>query len=180
MIPRPQEKHVPRRSRRVVVIAHCHLNANTKVHGIADYPGVRAHVVQPLLDRGVGLIQLPCPECVFLGMNRWGMTREQYDHAAFREHCVRLLTPIVTTLVELSADGCVIESVIGVDGSPSCGVNRTCVGYEGGEIEALFESGVSPEAHDAAMPGVFMEVLQSLLAAEGLDIAFVGHSERDE
>jgi len=168
---------VPDRSRRVAVLAHCHLNVNTKVHGLADYAGARGDVVGPLIERGIGLIQLPCPEATFLGMKRWGMTREQYDVPAYRRHCKKILKPIVESLIVLAEDGCVIESVIGVDGSPSCGVERTCVGYCGGEIEALFDSGESPEATDAASPGVFIEVLRGLLDEQGLCIPFRGVDE---
>ena len=38
------------------------------------------------MSEDVGVIQLPCPEATFLGMRRWGMTREQYDVPAFRRH----------------------------------------------------------------------------------------------
>lgn len=169
---------MPNRSRRIAVVAHCHLNANTKVHGLADYEAVRADVVGPLIEQHIGIVQLPCPECTFLGMNRWGMTREQYDHPAYREHCARILAPSIATLSRLAADGCALEVVIGVDGSPSCGVNRTCVGFEGGEIEALAASGEMPHARDAQAPGVFMEVLQSLLDAEGLTIPFKAFDEK--
>lgn len=169
---------MPNRSRRVVLLAHCHLNANTKVHGLADYEGARVDVLGPLLEQGIGIVQLPCPECTFLGLNRWGMTREQYDHRAYREHCARILQPVLLTLVELAADGCSLEAVIGVDGSPSCGVNRTCVGYAGGEIEALAAIGEVPQARDAEQAGVFMEVLKSLLEAEDLRIPFKAFDEK--
>lgn len=168
---------MPLRSGRVAVLAHCHLNSNTKVHGLAEYAGVRHGVLGPLVESGCGIVQLPCPEATFLGMARWGMTREQYDTAAYRRHCESILEPVVDTLRSLAADGCVIEAVVGVDGSPSCGVNRTCIGYEGGEIEALFECGDSPSAQDAAAPGVFIEVFRSLLMAAGLDVEFRGVDE---
>ena len=168
---------MPQRSRRVVALAHCHLNVNTKVHGLAGYEGARTEVVEPYLREGIGIVQLPCPEASFLGMKRWGMTKEQYDTVAYRTHCELILQPVVDTLVELSADGCEIVGVVGVDGSPSCGVSRTCVGYCGGEIERLFAEGDAPEARDSAEPGVFIEVLRSLLAAADLDIAFRGEEE---
>ncbi|TDB38031.1 MAG: hypothetical protein D9V44_08290 [Actinobacteria bacterium] len=165
------------RSRRVAVLAHCHLNVNTKVLGLAEYAGVRREVVLPLLEAGVGIVQLPCPEATYLGMRRWGMTREQYDVSAYRRHCERILEPTIDTLVALADDTCVIEVVLGVDGSPNCGVTRTCFGYAGGEIEALFAAGDSPRATDAPTAGVFMEVLRTLLADAGLDVVFRGVDE---
>lgn len=165
------------RGRKVVVVAHCHLDANTKVHGLADYEGARLDVLSPLLDRGVGIVQLPCPEATYLGMLRWGMTREQYDTPGYRRHCAAILAPTIDTLVTLAADGCEIEAVLGVDGSPSCAVTRTCVGYSGGEIEALAAGDRIPEAVSAPITGVFIEVLASLLDEAGLRVAFKGVEE---
>jgi len=171
---------MPQRSRRIAILSHCHLNVNTKVHGLAHYRGARTDVVSPLIEAGIGIVQLPCPEATYLGMRRWGMTREQYDVAAYRRHCRQVLAPTIDTLVALADDGCVFEGVFGVNGSPSCGVSRTCVGYEGGEIEALFESGESPRATHAPARGVFMEVLQELCADAGIDLEFRGVDESAE
>ncbi|MDZ4168486.1 MAG: hypothetical protein U1E26_02355 [Coriobacteriia bacterium] len=167
---------MPARGRAVAVVAHCHLNANTKVHGLADYEGARRDVVDSLIQCGVGIVQLPCPEATYLGLARWGMTREQYDVASYRRHCQKLLEPIVEILLALKADGCTIEAVVGVDGSPSCGVSRTCVGYAGGEIAALSDTGI-PQASEAPKPGVFIEVLQALMGDAGLDVEFRGVTE---
>lgn len=153
------------------------MNSNVKVHGLADFKGARSEIVVPLIERGVGVIQLPCPEATFLGMCRWGMTREQYDTPAYRRHCSVLVAPVVDTLLALVKDGCEIESIVGVDGSPSCGVNRTCFGYAGGEIERLAASGDIPVAVSADMSGVFMEELKAQLLDAGLDLRFIGREE---
>jgi len=167
---------MPARNRTVVVLAHCHLNVNTKVHGLAEYGGVRAEVLEPLIAAGHGIVQLPCPEASFLGMKRWGMTREQYDTPAYRRHCRSILGPVVDTLVALAEDGCRIESVLGVDGSPTCGVNSTCFGYSGGEIATLLEKG-PPGCFEAPGRGVLMEVLGSMLDEVGLSVEFQGVAE---
>jgi predicted secreted protein len=163
---------MPERSRRVVVLAHCHLNVNTKVRGLACYPGARADVVLPLIADGVGIVQLPCPEASFLGMKRWGMTVEQYDTPAYRRHCRDILGPTVDTLVELAEDGCSIEGVLGVEGSPSCGVSTTCAGFTGGEIEA---GAPAQTAARVSGQGVLVQELRSMLAEAGLaDVPFSG------
>jgi predicted secreted protein len=159
------------------VVAHCHLNANTKVHGLANYRAVRRDVLAPLLSAEVGIVQLPCPEAGHLGMARWGMSREQYDTAAYRRHCREIIRPLLDTLIELAADGCTIERVIGVDGSPSCGVGRTCVGYEGGEISKLAEGDGVPRCISVEGRGVFMQELEKMLTEEGLDVPFQGVCE---
>jgi predicted secreted protein len=165
---------MPDRSRRVVVLAHCHLNVNTKVHGLADYEGARADLVRPVVERGAGIVQLPCLEATFLGMRRPGMSREQYDTPAFRRHCRRILGPVIDTLTALAEDGCVLDAVIGVDGSPSCGVSETCSGPSGDAPAS------DPEAGEVRTPGrgVFMDVFAELLDKAGLTIPFEGVDER--
>lgn len=168
---------MPSRSRRIAVVAHCHLNVNTKVHGLADYESVRREVVGPLIEQGVGIVQLPCPEATYLGLKRWGMTREQYDLPAYRRHCRKLLASTVQSLQVLAEDGCAIEAVIGVDGSPSCGVAYTSVGYGGGEIEDLAAQGELPACRKEPGTGVFMQVFRSMLDEVGLEVTFRGVDE---
>jgi len=162
---------------KVVVMAHCHLNSNTKVRGLACYSGARLEVVLPYLQQQYGIVQLPCPEATFLGMKRWGMTREQFDTPAYRRHCETLLGPVIDTLRALAEDACSVECVVGVDGSPSCGVNRTCVGYEGGEVEDLARNGSLPSARLTSGYGIFMEILRERLVQAGLKVEFGGVDE---
>ncbi len=160
---------MPQRSRRVAVLAHCHLDVNTKVHGLAHTAAGENDLVGDLMRGGVAIVQLPCPEVTFLGLRRWGMTYEQYDTPAFRRHCRTILGPVVDTLVALREDGCAIEAIYGVDGSPSCAVAETSVGYEGGDVEDLSAWGRIPVHERAPGVGVFIEELISLLHAAGID-----------
>ncbi|GAB4292970.1 MAG: DUF523 domain-containing protein [Coriobacteriia bacterium] len=171
---------MPHRSRRIAIVAHCHLNANTKVHGLADYGSTRDVVLARIAEEQAGIVQLPCPEITALGMRRWGMTVEQYDTRAYRRHCVELLEPVIDTLVALHADGCEFVGVFGVEGSPSCGVDVICSGYTGGEIEDALASSAPPHAQDAPGPGVFMQEFVRLLEEAGLVIPFFGVNERVE
>ena len=75
------------RGRRVAVVCHCLLNANSKVEGLSQYAGVHP-VIGRLAEAGVGIIQMPCAEMTACGMRRWGQTREQY-----RERGVRRALP---------------------------------------------------------------------------------------
>jgi predicted secreted protein len=167
---------VSERARRIAVVAHCHLDVNTKVHGLADYAGARRDLIERLLASDVGLIQLPCPEATFLGMSRWGMTYEQYDTPAYRRHCRDILRPTVDTLAALTGDGCDVVAVYGVEGSPSCGVTETCRGYiAGGEIEGMASGDREiPRAQRTAGAGVFFEELAAMLGAAGLELRLEG------
>lgn len=160
------------RSKRVCVVSHCHLNANTKVHGLADHAGTDEVLVTRLVFEGSGIVQLPCPEATYLGVKRWTMTYEQYDTPAFRRHCRRLLRPVLDTLVALTADGCRIEAVYGVDGSPCCGVTDTSRGFEGGDITRLSAAGDLPRSGHSTGRGVFMEEFEAMLSEAGITAKF--------
>jgi predicted secreted protein len=150
----------------VVVLAHCLLNANTRLQGIAKWPGARADVLGPYIEQGVGIIQLPCPEASLFGMRRWAATREQYDTTAFRRHCRALASDVVDTIETLAHDGCDIEAVVGVQGSPSCGVLETSEGFSGGPIDE------EQTSERVAGTGIFMQELRSMLAERNLDVRF--------
>jgi predicted secreted protein len=164
---------VPDRSRRVVVVAHCILNANAKYVGGATYSGANVAAVEPYLRDGIGIVQLPCPETSFLGMSRWAMTRNQYDTAAYRRHCGDILRPTLDTLEEFARAGYAIEGVVGIKGSPSCGVTETCEGYAGGEV------GGTHSCQRVAESGVMMTVLAEMLAERGLGVALTDIGDAD-
>ncbi len=133
-------------------------------------------MVRELISEDVAIIQLPCPEVAHLGMRRWGMTREQYDVPAYRRLCSRLAEPVVDTLTELVGDGCEIVGVWGVDGSPSCGVEVTCEGFSGGELESL---GAIPSSAHVPGEGVFLSILREACSRAGLDVSFRAVAEEE-
>ena len=144
-----------------MALAHCILNANAKVAGIAQTPGAIPVIVEGLLRDGVGIVQLPCPEQTYGGSRRWGMTREQYDVPKYRKHCRALLEDVVDQMEDYLRNDYEVLGIVGVDGSPSCGVDRTCVGYPGGEIASMRPL---PECSIVEGRGVFLECLMSMLS----------------
>lgn len=161
----------------MVLLAHCILNPNAKVSGIAQTSGAIPGIVEGLLREGIGIVQLPCPEQTFGGCLRWGMTREQYDTPRYRRHCRDILESIVDQSEDYLRGGYEILGIVGVDGSPSCGVERTCIGYEGGEIASMR---ALPICSFAAGRGVFMECLLSMFEDRGLSIPAAGIDEEDQ
>jgi predicted secreted protein len=146
------------------------------VIGLARYSAVRSDLLGDLIAADTGLLQLPCPEASYLGMNRWGMTYEQYDTPSYRRHCRSILEPVLDTVDALHDGGCTLSGVWGVDGSPSCGVNHTCTGYCGGEIHLLADKSI-PDARRLAGRGVFFEELEVLLRRRGVQASFHGIDE---
>lgn len=132
------------------VVAHCLLNPGTRVKGL-----------QPRSYAPEGpVIQLPCPEAIYMGLDRWAVTRNQLDVPEFRRFCRDLLKYYADLIEMLSGQGARIK-IIGVSGSPSCGTTTTSSGYEGGRVrEAAHE-------HVPGM-GVFMEELVCELKRRGV------------
>jgi predicted secreted protein len=59
-----------KRSKRVLLTAHCVLNQNAKIDRCAHYPGMIKEVTTILIEIGVGIVQMPCPEILYLGLDR--------------------------------------------------------------------------------------------------------------
>ncbi len=135
----------------VRVVAHCLLDPFTRVKGL-----------EQLMYRAEGsTVQLPCPEALYLGLERWAVTRNQLDVPEHRRFCRSLITHYADLMQMLVRQGARLR-VVGVAGSPSCGVNTTSSGYAGGRVA---------ECEHARVPGrgVFMEELLAELERRGVD-----------
>lgn len=165
------------RKNRLVIAAHCILNVNAKIPPLARQPGTYMEALTPYLERGAGIFQLPCPENDYLGMKRWGMTREQYDTPAFKEHCRNILKAPVNQIYNLVQNGCVVEAVVGMDKSPSCGANETCIGYTGGEICGASLDGQMANLRYIPEKGIFFRILDQMLKDCQIHVPFTGISE---
>jgi predicted secreted protein len=168
------------RSKKIIVVAHCILNANAKVGPLAMYPGVLRAVMDQFIDDGTGIVQLPCPESSYLGINRWGMCREQYDHPNFRRHCRNILIPTVDQLETFVAAGYEICGVIGADGSPNCGVTKTPSGLVGGVISdvTVVEDQLKKFRY-TDQSGVFFTELKTMLSHRKIFVNFMAVDEKN-
>jgi len=155
-----------RRGRRIIFLAHCLLNQNAKVDGLAGYRGACEPLVRLLTRAGVGIIQLPCPETTCLGLGRpMGTdTVEQYDTAKYRAVCRKLARAAVREMKAYQGAGYRILCVLGVEGSPSCSVDRApkLVGGKRRMVRGC---------------GLFMEALKSESVRAGLKLKFIGVPE---
>ena len=168
-----------KRGKKIILIANCLLNVNSKVEGLAEEEGV-ARIVQEIFSQGYGLIQLPCIEMATFGVKRWGVVKEQCDFPGYRENCLKLLSPVINQIKDFLDHGYEITGVIGLDGSPSCGVNCTVRGNWGGEFiaESNYQDRISSATLAPGM-GMMMEILQELLLENDINIPFHGINESD-
>ena len=150
------------RSKKIVFVSNCLLNANNKVLEFARYPGMFTQVVQTLDKYGIGLIQMPCPEVLHMGNQRWWHSRNLYDNAGFRRLCRTLAEQMADYMENYAIVGYDVVAVRACDGSPTCGVS----------VHSHYENGgghpAEPERSLREGPGVYTQELLSAVEARGL------------
>lgn len=171
------------KSRRVILVSHCILNPNSKVEGLVENSSILKSFSMSILKNDIGIIQLPCVEQDMCGIRRWGQVVEQLDHPNFRYRCRKLLTPIVYQAKDFLNNGYDVIGVVGIDGSPTCGVKFTSSGEWYGEIGSKY--GVLEKASTLKKKykmGIMMEELLSLFRENDIEIPFfsIDESNSDE
>jgi predicted secreted protein len=157
--------------KRFAYVAHCLLNANTKVEGGAICAGVYRPLLDRLRARDYVIRQLPCPELAYAGARRFWAVREQYDTVVYRRHCRRLARMAAGAMEADVKDGGEIV-VIGVDGSPSLGVEVAGSDATWGgrpDLAASVEYRVAPGR------GIFVQELLDELGRRNIAVRIVGH-----
>jgi predicted secreted protein len=145
-----KDKGAVQGEKEITVAAHCLLNPLTRVKGLA-----------PVTFRPEGpMVQLPCPEALYLGLERWAVTRNQLDVPQFRRFCRTLIEDYVDLLEMLVHEGARLR-IVGLAGSPSCGVQTTSSGYTGGRVRECEHTHMSGR-------GVFMEELLAEMGRRGV------------
>ncbi len=165
---------------KILFISHCILNNATKL----KYPNLEEQqsehtakktFLKHILDNDIELIQLPCPEFLLYGSNRWGHAASQFNTPFFRKEAKHLLEPFVMQIEEYlsSPERFEILGIVGIDGSPSCGVHYTYDGDWGGELTTNLNLIESIHAlKKTSEPGIFIDVFQNLLKARSFHIPF--------
>ena len=135
----------------IQAVAHCLLNPHVRIKGLEV----------PQFGPQGSLIQLPCPEALYLGLDRWAVTRNQLEIPEFLRFCKSLVVHYADLMEMMAHQGHGIN-IVGVAGSPSCSILTTSVGYEGGRVRK------SPHRHIPGR-GVFMQELISELERRGME-----------
>jgi len=152
----------------VIFLASCILNPYYKVRESIRDEKIRnlKKFVNTLLERKIGIIQVPCPETIFLGIGRKPASRDFYDTPEFRELCKEIAEWVVKRVHELEEGGIHILGLVGVEGSPSCGVRWTHRGRGKGER--------------ARGAGVFIEELRAILRRDNIPLEIFGLPETEK
>ncbi|WRS26653.1 hypothetical protein U6B65_09890 [Oscillospiraceae bacterium MB08-C2-2] len=167
---------------KILFVSSCVLNTAAKVvmynkEQMAAEESLRKRFLHQAVDAGIQLVQLPCPEFTLYGSRRWGHTKSQFNNPFFRAHCKKQLEPIFMELEEYLSDPERFEILgfVGIDGSPSCGVDYTGQGPSGGSLRGRDDlDEVIAKGHLAKEPGVLFDVIGEMLAERGMDIKLTG------
>ena len=156
------------RSMRIIAVINCVLNQNARAPGAAVFPGMNTKVIDVLKRHDVGVLQMPCPEMVCLGLPRSrpeGVSiRDVLDTREGRECCRRLSVFVADQIQEFLKNGFKVLAVLGGDvNSPGCAVHTS----EEDECELVEGS------------GVFMEGLQLELSKRDIRMPFRGIRDSD-
>lgn len=165
-----------KRSKRVIFVAHCILNQNAISDGTADYPGSHVNIIRTLLDAQVGIIQMPCPELCCLGLDRGNILGAEspvvVENTRIRKEIQRpdavslldrLVEQVISQIIEYHKHGFMILGIVGINRSPSCGVDTT-----------------SNDNKEIGGTGVFVTRIKSALATCNLSIPAIGIKSDNE
>ncbi|MEA4870394.1 hypothetical protein SDC9_68451 [bioreactor metagenome] len=167
---------------KILFVAHCVLNTASKVvmynsEEMAAEEALRRRFLTCALEKGVQLVQLPCPEFLLYGSRRWGHVSDQFDTPYFRRECRTMLSDILLQLKEYRSNNERFEiiGIIGIDGSPSCGVDYSCVGNWGGNLSDRDDlAEVIASARLTKGSGIMMQELAAMLKEEGIHLPMTG------
>jgi predicted secreted protein len=164
-----------KRSKKVVLVSHCILNQNTKLDECAHYPGAIQEVTQLFMDKGIGIIQMPCPEFFRLGLDRQtdslsNPTVESEDtriakimaDQESRQICERMADDVLYQVEEYIKNGFQVIGLLGINGSPTCGIETTWADFQ--ELKGF---------------GAFIKILDSKLTEKGIKLKMKGIKAND-
>lgn len=205
-VDRLRERVTDARGGRVVLLSHCLLNENVRYLGGAGRPAGVRELVDGYLERGIGIHQLPCPE-----RHAWGGVAKRRLLLAYgaggtwRAPLSRLLRrpflaytrlvyaglarSAVREIEEYRRSGVEVVGVVGIGGSPSCGVRTTLDASAAlGSLTRIPLRDLDRRAVDRRViaahlcpgEGMFVRALRRRLERAGLDVALAEHDLPDE
>ena len=146
------------RSKSIIFVAHCMLNQNSISDGTATFPGAIKEVMDFLYKSDVGISQMPCPELMCLGLDRGNIAggtcpvveentriRRMINRRPAANIINRLIEDIVFQILEYRKYDFEIKGVVGINRSPSCGVETTSADNREVEGEGVFISALRNE-----------------------------------
>ncbi len=189
------------RSKKVVFVSHCVLNENVRYLGGAFRPGGVDEIVSELQTDGLGICQMRCPE-----QSAWGGILKRYSVPFYgsrgtvlyraRRPLLRMFIwytkvrfwvaarEVVKDIDDYLRSGFDVIGIIGIGGSPSCGVcrtldlNRSIEGIAACPIASLDRRAFNDEviaANLVAGEGLFIASIHRQLKRRSIEVPFYEH-----
>jgi len=134
-----------------VFVSHCILAQTVKAK---PKSGVIREVVDFLMDHDINIMQMPCPETLFLGVDRDTHGKKWYESKGFREKCKEIASSQVEYMNQLKKAGREIVGIIGVEFSPAC-------------------STITDSSSRYRQEGIYMEELKKSMKLVNINVPFI-------
>lgn len=200
-----QQKLVDERGKKVVFVSHCLLNENTRYLGGATRSGGVDELIDRLQEKGIGIVQMKCPE-----QKAWGGVLKKEMLTAygakeissfFKKIYIKnfikktkriyqiLANDVVEEIEDYKNSGFEIIGIITVKGSPSCGLSALLdleksaiflTNMDIGEINKDYLNSELYKNYLSDKQGLFIEALKNALKSCHLDVPFLEHDLIDE
>ena len=149
------------RSKKIVFVAHCILNQNSISDGTAVYPGIVDEILELFISSQIGVIQMPCPELMCLGLDRGIVDggsfpvleentriRASMSNELMNPKIDQMVKNTICQIIEYDKFKFQILGIIGINRSPSCGVDTTSDNNREIEGKGLFVSSIIKALED--------------------------------
>jgi predicted secreted protein len=189
------------RSKRVIFVAHCILNENTRYLGGAFKKGCIDEIVDEIQNQGIGIVQMKCPE-----QKAWGgilketMWKPVGSKNTFLYKLTKVFFPlfiwntkrayrqiakeVIEEIRDYRESGFEVVGIIGIAGSPSCGVNTTLDMMKSieflanTELDKLDREKINGPGNKELLiggEGFFIEALKNGLRKKNIKVRFYEH-----
>lgn len=146
--------------RKIALLSHCILNPFCEFEEPAAKDFYRK-IVKRLMDEDIGIIQLPCPEFTYQGLERTSIVPESEGALKYSEFNKVLIEDLVKNLKEYKNNGIKAGVILGIDTSPSCSaVDKTAL-MTRELFKRLEDEGIEIEKID--VPVVPLEDIEGLM-----------------
>ncbi|PKN50785.1 MAG: hypothetical protein CVU55_15105 [Deltaproteobacteria bacterium HGW-Deltaproteobacteria-13] len=195
------EKLKDERGKKVIFLSHCLLNENTRYLGGASRRACVDEIVDRLQKKGIGIVQMKCPE-----QKAWGgvLKREMLMGYCIKGTWLKaFLKPfmilflwktkiyfriiakeVVSEIRDYIDSGFEVSGIVGIKGSPSCGVSAALDLKKSAQfaadldIETLSSEYFNENCYKKCMAersGLFFEELKKRLSSQNINITFFEH-----
>lgn len=189
------------RGKKVIFLSHCLLNENTRYLGGAFRKAGVDELIDDLQKRGIGIVQMKCPEQKVWGgvlkekmLRGYGIKgtslnvfRKLYMKCFLRRtkrKYRKMAVEVTLEILDYLKSGCEVVGIVGIKGSPTCGVtaaldmNRSSKFVAGLNIKTLTREYFNEECYKRCLvqrEGLFIHELKKQLYRARIEVNFFEH-----